>query len=545
MRSWGRERVAGSRWLRLPGAPSREWYGDRVALPDGYAGVPRDASCVLWADLERDTVVCARLIPGSASEEQAAAALAALFHAQRDAPGGLPGRVRVGTGPLGALLRERLEVEVVVRDAEQRADLAFSVAQAIEDADARPRRPGGADRRLWTRAGEEPSREELARYFAATAALYRAAPWDVLATEGACFQLSVAELSPQPFAIMVLGRGEEACGLLIADSAERLHEMANPRARKRAPHNAGPGPGSVVVLMFVDGDEYRPARRRAARREGFRIAGPRAFPLLQRGRSRGQPRRLDRADYLLMTAAAATVADLLLRSLPAFRIPPYDRLAGLYTVTGFKAPVLLDYPLPLVPLQDEAFATASEESDGLYEALEGQIQEFARDVLADEPRETWAFNALLVVRDLVRFRFIEQGREAEQWVSPQADTLRDFLLDELPRFVPLPPGRAAEVPAYLAAYFDWLERTGRATARAVAALRRQLDELAPAAVSLAADRRGFDRIKAAQLEMLAQGRNPFDLHDVARHGGRRPRRSRLVELRHLCVLPQTPEPQPS
>lgn len=538
MRAWGRARVARSRWLGLPGAPSPEWYGGRAVLPAGYAGVTPGAACVFWADLARHTVVSARMLGDGASPEQAAAALAALLDEQRDAPGGLPGRLRVPQGPLGALLRGRVGLEVVVRDAEETPDVAYSIAQALEDAQPLP--AAGPRRRLWARAGREPSRAELARYFAAAAALYRAAPWDVFATEGACFELNVAELSREPFAIMVLGRGEDACGLLIADSVERLHRMADARARVQAPPRDGPGAGSVVVLMFVGADEYPAESRRAARRQGFRIAGPQAFPLLQRGRRPGQRRGLERADYRLATAAAATVADFLERCLPAFRIPPYDKLAGLYAVKGFERPMLLDYPVPLVPPHDEQFAAAYEESDGVYDALEAQLQEFTRDVLAAETRGKRAFNALLVVRDLLRFRFSEQGREAEQWATPPLDTLHDFLLDELPRFVPLAPEHAAEVPEYLSAYFEWLGSTGRATSQTVAALGRRLAELAPAAVGAAADPRAFDRIKRAQLAMLGQGRNPFDLHEVARHGGRRRRRSRLLELRYLCVLPQTP-----
>lgn len=360
--------------------------------------------------------------------------------------------------------------------------------------------------------GEDATPETVAAFFAAAAALWRAAPWRQVPDAAALLSLRCDVLMLDDV-LSVSGEGERALRL-FPDFAE--HEEFE---RLRAAGSGQEGePPTCLEIAFVAADALGRSLREEIERHGWEIAAEEAWPLLRitTHRRRLAPPRaieLETAEAVARAVAAALAEPGPLRAALEGGEPFSRELEVI--CAGEPANVTIGAPVPPPPERSLSLTELIARLGGDRPARGGasarldvfdlwalETELLRRFALASEPRPTRG--ALAFLRhtfELARDRF---GRGVTE-IDP--DELGQILLEELPREVDVAPsdaGRVVEINRDLFRFLECeaaLSRAGGCAASLDAGTVTRLEQAL-------ADPDGYGPEKAARMAVLAAGLDP-------------------------------------
>lgn len=226
---------------------------------------------VVWMTEGGAVLSCAALPPG----DVVAGAVDSFESTARDPLDGeprLPARVRVASPALADALRARLgpAVEVRVAPTPEIDAVAEGLAAHLGADDGRlaPSFLGGGI--------EAPA---MASFFRAAAALYRAAPWEVVPSDTDILSLSIPALGARELALSVLGQAGQGHGVLLFESAQAFerHLAATEASPDEPPASL---PSGFFSLSFDRASDLHPALRAEVAEHRWELAGPDAYPTL-------------------------------------------------------------------------------------------------------------------------------------------------------------------------------------------------------------------------------------------------------------------------
>jgi hypothetical protein len=286
-----------TRRLRAPDDDHVEWVGARRRMPFYVTdGEPHRPELVVWMQLPDGIVVAHDLVaPGDDPS------VATTLRRAMQELGTTPQRLRVAdellAGEVRAAFGDRLDVRVAPTP--EVDDLVAEMARLAPDGDV-------AASYL-----EEGRLEEatIAQMFLAAQTLYRAAPWKV-ADDQQVLRLDIPALDVDGACVSIIGQLGESLGLVVFPSYvdfERFLEAAH--------HDPAPSPDrqvdlgtTVLILDFWRRADLPPKMRAEVARHGWRVAGPKAYPMVTRSDRDGVPAPLEERDVRVATECALAVA---------------------------------------------------------------------------------------------------------------------------------------------------------------------------------------------------------------------------------------------
>jgi hypothetical protein len=446
-----------------PEARGGDWEADLLPLPIAFDDQPDARPGVALVTGQGGFVLATDVIarpsgePGGVAEE-----LARHVRDAAGAAGGPPARVLVRDPEVAAALARELAGDAIEVQASGRLpEIDRAATSLLENMTGRPVKLRAAAAETW--AGWDQPAAWVAELFAAAAAFYRAAPWQVLAgLDG----LAIAAAGGRPWWGNVFGQERSAFGLsLFSDLGDLLaaaFEESPPEAR-----------GRVLSLLYNRRGEIPPRMAREVARQGWEIAGPAAYPsLIAINTPGGGLPRADAADLLAVLGALPGVfaawdlpagrarADLSWRDPQSgLAISLFSLAERLAQETGRAAPP------PLAPggvegpaAEPEAALVESDDPDRLVESEEALLQRFEQALrgtgLADSTVARHRAAAALFVDFLADWQGVPLRAVHEY-------DLRVFLYDWYPRKVLGSATEAGTLPASLRRLFAFLaEREG-------------------------------------------------------------------------------------
>ena len=289
-----------------PAAPA-EWVGGTFAAPATVTGEgePYRPDALLWVDPGAELVVGFAIahpddLPGLVVENLRETIARPIM-----GPPGPPARLRVATDELADRLRAGFpDIELVVAPTPELDAVGANLAGVLA---AGPPDAG------WLGEGFEAA--AVAGFFDAMAALWRAAPWDVVPDEDALVSVTVEALDVRDAVAVVIGRMGESFGVLLFDGAadrDRYVEIGE-AMRRGDVHEAARLGGEAGMpahtgLSFDPVDDLAPVRVAERDEHGWALADERAFPSLLCAAPDLQPRPPTATDLALGEAVARAFA---------------------------------------------------------------------------------------------------------------------------------------------------------------------------------------------------------------------------------------------
>jgi hypothetical protein len=355
----------------------------------------------------------------------------------------VPARVRVASDAIAESLRRALapDVEVVCAPTPELDEVATSMrAHFTEDA------PRG-ERRLVPALTSALPTERVAAMFAASAALFRVQPWNVIPEEVGIFALDAPELGLADAVVSVMGGTGERRGLLVfetrtdfaayLESALAMIEEQDDRLTQVGRH--------LFVDFFAAG-EVSPEARKQIMTEGWPVASPQAYPSFGAADDDGRLRAATPRELAILELVTRAVASIFERAPdPAALVAALE--AG-RTVTSTYEGATLTVPHPHL-LDDELVDSGDFDGADALAVYADFLRTPEGKVVSDR---SWPMVLL---------------NHAEESFGRTVDTLdgitvRKVLLEVLPRTVQCHPAEAAEIVRDLRSFFAFLERTARA-----------------------------------------------------------------------------------
>ena len=369
--------------------------------------------------------------------------------------------LRVDDPELAAALRGRLgpgvtvrvgptpEIDVVVR----------AMGRAIGPGD---------DRQSYLENGRV-TPEAVRRFFEAAAAVYRLAPWRIAQSDNQVLRLDAPTFGMEGACLSIIGGLGESHGVLVFESVDDFAEMA------RAGNEGGigdQGPGVPILSINFEARKNLPRGLASeAKRHGWSVAGPLAYPWLLSLDAHGHARGLAERDYECATAVLEALAGFIGAHGAVFEDEPptplsrtalIDRLPGTPSVTLTAPHPEADWNwLDGSPLDAEYW----DEADVLG-------NEFVADQVRGGRSAEWLRGAQAAMDDLFAYK-IDTAREPPiGWTAAQID---EYLLEYFPQMSGIPTEEAESVPEYLDAFFAWLGEIGREDPAVAQELRRRIE----------------------------------------------------------------------
>jgi hypothetical protein len=247
-----------------------EWVGGLVQVP-AYAtgdGAPYRPEVLFW--LDGSGTVCAAQVAKPGELLSLAAEILQETIVKTKAEGTLaPTHVRVASAQLAAALREALPALEVVCAATPEVDALLDQMreQFTEDAVLEQ-----------TYLSEEADVAGMSALFAATAALYRAEPWESALADHAYLFVTIKELELNTAVLALTGQLGRSPGIVVL--ASLAHYSAYCEALPQLARGDRPVLPRQLALNFERGAELSPSQRKEIVTHGWEVAGADAYPWL-------------------------------------------------------------------------------------------------------------------------------------------------------------------------------------------------------------------------------------------------------------------------
>ena len=461
-----------------PEARGGDWEADLLPMPIAFDDQPDARPGVALVTGQGGFVLATDVISRPSGEPGGVAAeLARQVRDATGAAGGPPARVLVRDPEVAAALARELAGDAIEVHASGRLPgIDRAATSLLENMTGRPVKLRAVAAETW--AGWDQPAAWVAELFAAAAAFYRAAPWQVLdGLDG----LAIAAAGGRLWWGNVFGQERSAFGLsLFSDLGDLLSaafEESPPEAR-----------GRVLSLLYNRRGEIPPRMARELARQGWEIAGPAAYPsLIAINTPGGGLPRADAAD--LLTVLRALPGVLAAWDLPAgrasadlsWRDPQSGLAVSLFSLAERLAQETERAAPPLAPggvegpaAEPEAALVESDDPDRLVESEQAVVGHFEQALREGGLADSTVARHRAAAASFVGFLAGWQGvplRAVHEY------DLRTFLYDWYPRKVLTSATDARTIPSSLRRFFAFLaEREGLRCAWAEPLLR---------------DRRGF------------------------------------------------------
>jgi hypothetical protein len=321
--------------------------------------------------------------------------------------------------------------------------------------------------------------EAVGRFFEAAAAVYRLAPWRIAQSDNQVLGLDAPSFGMEGACLSIIGGLGESHGVLVFESVDDFAEMARVGTEEEIRDRGAGMP--ILSINFEARKNLPPGLASEAKRHGWPVAGPRAYPWLLSLDAQGLARPLAERDYAWATAVLDALTGFLGVHGAVFEDEPetpvswtvlIDRLPGTPSVTLTAPHPEADWDwLDGSPLDAEYW----DEADAL-------ANQFVADQVRGGRSAEWLRGAQAVMDDLFGFK-IDTSREPPLgWTTAQVD---EYLLEYFPQMSGIPTEEAESVPEYLDAFFAWLGETGRENRAVARELRRRITRRRHAFVQLA------------------------------------------------------------
>ncbi|HTR54905.1 MAG TPA: hypothetical protein VMJ10_29665 [Kofleriaceae bacterium] len=285
----------------VPDGP-REWVAGIVDLP-GYVmegDAPYRPEVLLWVDVASGMVLNAEIArPGESLATAAEQLERALARPLRGAPTRAPSRIRCATLELANALRGVVpSIEVVVAPVPELHAVAAALADHL----------GATQRSVDTYFDPGITAELLSAFFAASARLYRARPWDAVPPDVA-MSLDCDALGITNGMVCVVGQMGQSYGFAVyPDEAawEATLDLADDGMPKRIPPQ--------IMFNWDTRGDIGAARAKEVKKHRWELAGPRAYPSALRLEGGRGARPLTAVELAALTAIATALAELVERT---------------------------------------------------------------------------------------------------------------------------------------------------------------------------------------------------------------------------------------
>lgn len=250
-------------------SPDIEWVGGLVRVPAYVVGEnPYRPDALFWMDAQGEVLHSSvarpgELLHGAAEDLRTVIAESALEL------GLVPTRVRVASHELASALRTvSRELEIVCAPTPEIDALKVLIRDRFaQDA---------ATEQSYLRGGHDPL--AMGSFFEATAACYRAKPWELVPSDQHLFTVSIEELGLHDAVLSVVGRLGQSTGFVLF--ASRADFEAYLDAGDALAHGQIPLMAPHLALNFERGSELSVDLRKEIARYGWEVAGAAAYPWL-------------------------------------------------------------------------------------------------------------------------------------------------------------------------------------------------------------------------------------------------------------------------
>ncbi|MEQ8765482.1 MAG: hypothetical protein RL885_16260 [Planctomycetota bacterium] len=263
-----------------------EWIGGALPLVEGdHEAVKHLVPHILvWATADGEPRGVTPVEPGKLEDSVCSSLEATLREAKRDSVP-LPMRVRFEDQELADLLRKGFPaIEVVCEPTPKMEEVLYSLMQALSVA-------GQA-----TYLSELVSSKEVAAFFDTAAKLYRAEPWKRFSADRSFLGIRLDDYGLEAAVLGVTGQDGRDPGFLLFEDLDDLEQYAELSSGEEAePCDMPPH----FSLIFRPAGELLPKLLEEIREHGWRVAGPRAYPVLAKGGEGAFEDPLEVDDFIL------------------------------------------------------------------------------------------------------------------------------------------------------------------------------------------------------------------------------------------------------
>src|SRR5437870_3257587 len=177
-----------------------EWIGAVITLPSYVSGdgPPYRPSALIWLEPESGLIVGMEVL----KQDEAFGRAAELFRRASDSPMAgeprKPRRLRVATPELAHALRDMGDVDLVIAPTPEIDEMSSALFERMAASDRE-------DDSELTYIGPDMTESDVAQFFRASAALYRATPWDAVPPDG-FLSVTCSQLGIEAGALCVVGQ---------------------------------------------------------------------------------------------------------------------------------------------------------------------------------------------------------------------------------------------------------------------------------------------------------------------------------------------------
>jgi hypothetical protein len=282
----------------------QEWLVGIVPLPtyvteNGRAYRP---SAIVWLDAATELIVGTTVVPPEGALEAAAAHLRTAARGPRAGAPALPARIRAASPELAdALRREALDgVDVVCAPTPELDRAAASLVERLApDDEERELRYLGADATV----------EGTAAMFRAAARLYDAKPWDIVPSDNHLLGITSEQLGLRDAVVSVIGQAGEVHGFVLFTCIDDLQRFgdASDQAERGQPAKFP----CHLAVTYARRAEAGPALLAEIAAHRWKVADPRAYPVVTAIDEDAVGRNPTRAEMLRMEAIAVALAEIM------------------------------------------------------------------------------------------------------------------------------------------------------------------------------------------------------------------------------------------
>lgn len=484
-----------------------EWVGGLVIAPTYVVGEgePYRPEILVWLDT-------AGLIQGmsvdSADEllEGAGDSLHQAIYQPAAGPVDAPARVRVADESLAAaLLAGNSPVDVVCAPTPEIDEVADHLFEYFSE--------DPAEHEGFVVGDIMP--EVVGRFFQASAALYRCAPWDIVPHDESVFMLDIEALDLHGAVLSVIGQMGESYGVLMFDDAEAYEAFRVAGEQVQFDQDSWPDFPRHLAINYERGAELPDAVRREVDTYGWEVAGPHAYPwpVILEATDDLVARAPSQSEFEIAEAICRVLSEALTRHRQAVETAWTE---GTEWLERFELPIgeqalaarlAITSTMDGEELHDSAAVEALRRMMGGAPGSADELHDRLLDGFAVSPEGAKVSDPYLC-RPVLDFA---GGYFSQTIATLEADELEEIVFDIIPRKVSIQPGDARHVILALRGLYRFLKR-GYALVQADACLQmlggKAISELRAAL----ADPGNFGFAKSLLMDAEAQG---FDTRSQA------------------------------
>ncbi len=282
----------------------REWIGGRFPTPFFVHDreEPYRPDIVIWVELPEGFIVGQAVVMPDDAGGAVARTLRSALTQPLVGPPRRPDLIRVADGATAVEVRAEVAGAIPVNLAptpELEALVDQMVASLQADADDGDDAPSYF---AWGRV----SPAAVEKLFNACRSLFAAKPWTI-AGDTQVLRMDIPALDVDGACVSILGALGEVHGLAIFPSMAAFDRYLEDTATGAFEEGAGPGV-ELLLLRFDAATKLPPSMRREAMEHGWPVAGPDAYPLVERREPDGAPRPLVERDVAVAAAAARSIS---------------------------------------------------------------------------------------------------------------------------------------------------------------------------------------------------------------------------------------------